>query len=421
MTIFSGTSGELAQGSVQRSVMTATASAGLYSGKVGSGRSDLLLIAFPGGAEAAGLVTRSRTRSSAADWCAARLPQSGLRGVIVNAGNANAFTGPAGEDDTRRLAEFGADVLATDASHLLVASTGVIGEPLPMDRIRAAHSSLAADISPLDSLDRLEQAARAIMTTDTRSKVVRRTFDFKGQRREWVGFAKGSGMIRPDMATMLTFMITDAAIGAELLDGCLRAVAEETLHSLTVDGDTSTSDTCLLMATGRSMEDGSSATVGERQLGDFRDSLLDGLGELCREVARDGEGARRLVTIRVVGAESNDIARRVGRIVGESLLVKTALAAGDANWGRFVAAVGKAGCQLGCRVERERLRIIIAGKVLTQMGGRAAGYDEGPIAAHLAGNEVEIEIDLGVGKGRGRIWTCDLTEEYVRINGDYRS
>jgi glutamate N-acetyltransferase/amino-acid N-acetyltransferase len=295
---------------------------------------------------------------------------------------------------------------------VFISSTGVIGEPPPKDKIVAALPAMVPALAP----DAWERAARAILTTDTFPKGATATAEIDGVAVRLNGFAKGSGMIAPDMATMLAYVFTDAALPAAVLQPLLSAATERSFNAITVDGDTSTSDTVLLCATGQAAHPPLS-DPGDRRLDAFRQALDRVMIDLAQQIVRDGEGAEKFVTITVTGAASAQAARRVGLAIGNSPLVKTAIAAGDANWGRIVMAVGKAGEE----ADRDRLRIAIGGVTIAAEGGPVPGYDEAPVAEHMKGREIAIAVDLGVGPGRATVWTCDLTHGYVDINGSYRS
>ncbi|MCG8596574.1 MAG: bifunctional glutamate N-acetyltransferase/amino-acid acetyltransferase ArgJ [Kiloniellales bacterium] len=375
-------------------------------------RSDVCLIALDPGTTVAGVLTRSLTAGAPVDWCRTALAGGSARAVVVNAGNANAFTGARGEATVEATVAATARLLDCRPEEVFVASTGVIGEPLPTERLTGALAGLA---------ERLDggawpAAAEAIMTTDTFPKLATRRTEIAGQPVTLNGICKGSGMIAPDMATMLGFVFTDAAIPAPVLQRLLGAATEVSFNSITVDGDTSTSDTVLLCATGKA---GSPppADPDDPALAGFAAALEDLMVELAQLIVRDGEGAQKFVTIRVSGAESRAAARRIGLAIGNSPLVKTAVAGADANWGRIVMAVGKA----GERAERDRLAIRIGGHEVTRDGLAVPGYDEAPVARHMQGREIEIEVDVGVGGGAATIWTCDLTHGYIDINADYRS
>ena len=375
-------------------------------------RDDLLLIAFDPGTRVAGVTTRSRCPSPEVETCRRHLPQGEARALIVNAGNSNAFTGAAGRAASAAQVAEAARLLCCWPHEVFPASTGVIGVPLPREKalagVRAAHAALGAS----DWL----AATRAIGTTDTFPKGAWREAMLGPVRVRLVGFVKGSGMIAPDMATMLAFIVTDAAVAPHFLQQALVAANATSFSSITVDGDTSTSDTCLAFATGRA---GNAPLTGWESPG--ADAFAMALADLARELAllvvRDGEGARKLIEVRVTGAASDESARRVALSIANSPLVKTAIAGGDANWGRVVMAVGKAGEP----AERDLLSIRFGGIMVARDGAVVAGYDEGPVAAHLAGEEVEVAADLGLGQGRATVFTCDLTDGYIRINADYRS
>jgi len=375
-------------------------------------RTDVCLMAFESGSTVAGVFTRSLTASAPVERCRKHVRGGRVRAILVNSGNANAFTGKGGTASVDRTVKAAAAQLGCKPTEVFVASTGVIGEPLPDERITAALRELAADLRA----DAWTSAAAAIMTTDTFPKLVTRTAAIDGVPVTINGIAKGSGMIQPDMATMLAFLATDAKLPAAVLQALLARGADRSFNCITVDSDTSTSDTLILAATGRA---GHRAvkTAGDRHLADFRAKLEDLLVELACLVVRDGEGAQKFIAIDVTGAASDKAARRIGLAVANSPLVKTAIAGGDANWGRIVMAVGKA----GEKADRDRLRIGIGGVTIAENGQRRANYDETPVARHIKGRDIAISIDVGVGKGKARVWTCDLTHGYIDINADYRS
>ena len=375
-------------------------------------RPDLCLMVMEPGATVAGVLTRSKTASAPVEWCRARLPRGRARAIIVNSGNANAFTGKAGETSVARVVEAVAAGLGCRRQDVLAASTGVIGQPLPTDKILATIAGLPKKLKP----DAWEQAAAAIMTTDTYPKGAVREAEIGGKPVTLAGIAKGSGMIAPDMATMLSFVFTDARLPAEVLQTLLRQGADRSFNCITVDGDTSTSDTLLLGATGKAKHPRITEARDPR-LAAFRAALEDLLRDLAQQVVRDGEGASKFVTLRVRGAASRNAARRIGLAIANSPLVKTAIAGEDANWGRIVMAVGKS----GERVDRDRLSIAIGGVQVAERGEVVAGYDEAPVARHMKGSEIDIEVDIGIGRGRATVWTCDLTHGYIAINADYRS
>jgi glutamate N-acetyltransferase/amino-acid N-acetyltransferase len=375
-------------------------------------RTDLMLMELAPGTRMAGVLTRSLTAAAPVEWCRAALKGGAGRAILVNSGNANAFTGRAGRAAVKDGVAALAKRLGAKEREVYVASTGVIGQPLAAEKILAALDGLIAALRP----DAWAEAAAAIMTTDTFPKLATRTARIGGTEVRINGIAKGSGMIQPDMATMLAFAATDAKLPADLLQALLKRSADRSFNCITVDGDTSTSDTLLLAATGQA---GHARIAGpaDPALRAFRKALDDLMLDLALQVVRDGEGASKLVEIAVTGAASAGAARRIAFAVGNSPLVKTAIAGGDANWGRIVMAVGKA----GEKADPDRLAIAIGGVQVTEGGQVRPGYDETPVARHIVGREVKIAIDVGVGRGRATVWTCDLTHGYIDINGAYRS
>ena len=376
------------------------------------GRTDLVMIEMPPGTHVAGVFTKNKCPGAPIDWCRDGLVGGRARAVIVNAGNANVFTGRAGADAVEATAVAAAKLLGCGPHEVFVASTGVIGEMLPHQKIVAALPALQAAVQP----DGWEAAARGIMTTDTFPKATTRTALIGGVQVRITGIAKGSGMVAPDMATMLCFIATDARIPPILLQDMLSRGVKRSFNCTTVDSDTSTSDTVLLFATGAT-EHPRVPKSDPKMLRGFRDALDSLLLELALQVVRDGEGAQKLVTIQVTGAVSDKSAKRVAMAIANSPLVKTAIAGEDANWGRIVMAVGKAGEP----ADRDQLSVGVGGTWMARDGAVVPGYDEGPVVAHMKGREIEIEVDLGLGKGRSTVWTCDLTHGYIDINGSYRS
>lgn len=377
-------------------------------------RPDVLLAVMPAGTTVAGAFTRSKSRSAPVDWCAAHLAGGTARAVVINAGNANAFTGKAGVATVTAVAKSAAKLLGCKPGEIFQASTGVIGEPLDPTFITGALPKLAAGAAA----DSWGMAARAIMTTDTFPKAATARVKFGGRTITINGIAKGSGMIAPDMATMLSFIFTDAALPHRILQKLLSQAVDKSFNCVTVDGDTSTSDTVLMFATGAA----AGALPGLRSADDARlKSFARALDALCldlaQQVARDGEGAEKLIEIAVTGAENDKAAHRIAMTIANSPLVKTAVAGEDANWGRVVMAVGKA----GEKAIRDRLRIRIGGVTVARNGMRDPSYREADIMPHMKGRHVVIEADVGVGKGKARVWTCDLTHRYIDINGSYRS
>ena len=374
--------------------------------------SDLLLVELAAATAVAGVLTRSRTASPPVRWCRRTLAEGRARGLVVNSGNANAFTGAVGLRSVAKTVAATARDFHCRKNEVFIASTGVIGEPLTTEKIVAALPGVHA---ALDGAA-WEAAARAIMTTDTFPKGATRAATIDGTPVTVSGIAKGSGMIAPDMATMLCFVFTDAVVPAPVLQGMLERANARSFNSITVDGDTSTSDTLLAFATGRARH-APLARAGEGRARGFRKAFGEVLMDLAQQVVRDGEGAQKFVTIEVSGAASARAARRIGLAIGNSPLVKTAIAGADANWGRIVMAVGKAGEE----ADRDRLAIRIGGVLVAENGARHAAYDEAAVAPHMAGRDILIEVDVGVGRGKATVWTCDLTHGYIDINADYRS
>jgi len=369
-------------------------------------RPDVLLAVVNAGTSVAGCFTTSKSRSAPVDWCAASLKGGRARAVVINAGNANAFTGKAGVATVKAVAGTAAKLLKCKPGEIFQASTGVIGEPLDPSPITGALADLAAAAKA----DGWAEAARAIMTTDTFAKAATATVKLGGRTVTINGIAKGSGMIAPDMATMLSFIFTDAAIPARALQKLLTQSVAKSFNCITVDGDTSTSDTVLLFATG-------AAGPAPKALKGFAKALDGVCLDLAQQVARDGEGAEKLIEIAITGAASDRAAHRIAMSVANSPLVKTAIAGEDANWGRIVMAIGKA----GEKAVRDRLRIRIGGIQVARNGMCDPAYKEADIMPHMQGRHIVIEADVGVGRGKARVWTCDLTHRYIDINGSYRS
>jgi glutamate N-acetyltransferase/amino-acid N-acetyltransferase len=376
------------------------------------GRDDTLLIELAPGTTIAGVLTRSLACSAPVDWCRRNLVAGTARAIVVNAGNANAFTGAAGMKTVLATAEKTAGLLGdgTKPSEVFVASTGVIGVPMAPDLVPDCLARIRGKVA------NWLQAAQSIMTTDTFPKGATATATIDGKIVKLVGIAKGSGMIAPDMATMLGFVVTDAAIAAPVLQKILADITNKSFNAITVDGDTSTSDTLLLAATAKAGH-GVIDRLDDPRLRGFKKALEKICIDLATQIVRDGEGARKFVTIDVTGAASARAARIVGLAIGNSPLVKTAIAGEDANWGRIVAAIGKA----GQRADRDRLKVAMGGITIAAEGARVPDYDEAPVAAHMKGQNIHIAVDLGVGRSKARVWSCDLTETYISINADYRS
>ena len=375
-------------------------------------RSDVCLIELAAGTSAAGVFTRSLTAGAPVEWCRKALKGRRARAVVINSGNANAFTGAVGIQSVAKTVAATARDLGCRKNEIFIASTGVIGEPLPDARLIGALAALKRDLAA----NSWPAAARAILTTDTFPKGATRQAEIGGQTVTLNGIAKGSGMIAPDMATMLAFVCTDAKIPAQTLQALLEPAADLSFNSITVDGDTSTSDTLMVFATGQAKHR-RVAGAKDPALKSFRAALEDLLCDLAQQVVRDGEGAQKFITIAVTGAASKRAARRIGLAIGNSPLVKTAIAGEDGNWGRIVMAVGKS----GEKADRDRLAISIGGVAVARQGLVVPGYDEAPVARHMKGQEIEIAVDVGIGRGRATIWTCDLTHGYISINADYRS
>jgi glutamate N-acetyltransferase/amino-acid N-acetyltransferase len=390
-------------------VRLATVAAGIRYAQ----RTDVLLAVLAPGTEVAGVFTKSKTASAPVVWCQDKLKGGKARALVVNSGNANAFTGKLGQDGVTEIAQSAAAIVGCRQQEVFMASTGVIGEPLPTQKIIRVLGKLVEETAA----GSWRAAADAIMTTDTYPKLATASAMIDGTKVTINGIAKGSGMIAPDMATMLAFVFTDAALPAAVLQECLTAGTGPSFNSITVDSDTSTSDTLLLFATGKGARHAAITKPSDKKLTDFRRKLDGLLLELALAVVKDGEGAQKLIQIDVSGAETNDAAKRIALSIANSPLVKTAIAGNDANWGRVVMAVGKA----GEAADRDKLKISFGGHVVAEKGQRAAKYDEKTATKAVSGRAVEIAVELGIGKGIARVWTCDLTHGYIDINGSYRS
>jgi len=378
-------------------------------------RTDVMLALFDKGTQAAGVFTKSKCPSAPVDWCRARLKGGKARALIVNSGNANAFTGKAGAQAVKLTAALAAKATGAPANEIFLASTGVIGEPLDASKFDGVLEKMSAHAAP----DGLLEAAKAIMTTDTFPKVATASAMLGGVEITLSGMAKGAGMIAPDMATMLAFVFTDAPIASAVLQSMLAKSVQDSFNAITIDSDTSTSDTLLLFATGAAAKRGAPkiVTANDRRLAPFKQALNRLLLDLAHQVVKDGEGARKFVEVQVTGAASAGAAKKIALSIANSPLVKTAIAGEDANWGRVVMAVGKA----GERAERDKLAIWFGGIRVAHKGQRDPAYDEAKVSALMREEEILIRVDLGLGKGMAKVWTCDLTKEYVAINGDYRS
>jgi glutamate N-acetyltransferase / amino-acid N-acetyltransferase len=392
-------------------VRLATAAAGIRY----KNRTDVLLAMLDPGTTVAGVFTQSKCPSAPVEWCRAKLKGGKARVLVVNSGNANAFTGKTGKQSTALTAQIAAKAAGCKQEEVFLASTGVIGEPLDATKFNGVLDQLAEDAEPANWM----AAAQAIMTTDTFAKVATATVKLGKARVNICGMAKGAGMIAPDMATMLSFVFTDAPISAPALQALLKAGVEDTFNAVTIDGDTSTSDTLLAFATGAAADNGAPkiSRASDPRLKAFVKAFNEVLADLAEQVARDGEGARKLIEIIVEGAKTKQSARRIAMSIANSPLVKTAVAGEDANWGRVVMAVGKAGEP----ADRDKLSISFNGIRVATRGARDPSYDEKEVSAAMKQPEIQIKVALGLGKGKDRVLTCDLTKEYVAINGDYRS
>ncbi len=398
-------------------VKLATAAAGIRY----QGRTDVMLAVMDKGTAVAGVFTRSKCPSAPVEWCRAKLKgdrssKTGFaRALVVNSGNANAFTGKTGRQATALTASIAAKAVGCSPGEVFLASTGVIGEPLDASKFNGVLGTLAEEAAPGEWM----AAAKAIMTTDTFPKVATATVRLGKAKVTINGIAKGAGMIAPDMATMLAFVFTDAPVAAGALQSLLKKEVEDTFNAVTIDGDTSTSDTLLAFATGTAAAQGAPriSRASDPRLKAFAKAFRAVLADLAEQVARDGEGARKLVEIIVEGAVSKASARKIAMSVANSPLVKTAIAGEDANWGRVVMAVGKAGEP----AKRDKLAISFNGIRVASRGARDPSYDEAEVSTAMKNPKIQIRIALGLGKGRDRVLTCDLTKEYVAINGDYRS
>jgi glutamate N-acetyltransferase/amino-acid N-acetyltransferase len=378
-----------------------------------AGRTDVMMALFDRPAAVAGVFTRSKCPSAPVDWCRAHLAHGSARALIVNSGNANAFTGGVGAAAVAHVAEAAAKAVGALTSEIFMASTGVIGEPLDGTRIARVMGALVAEAKA----DALLGAAKAIMTTDTYPKIATARVKLGDAEVVINGIAKGAGMIAPDMATMLAYVFTDAPIAPGALQAMLSKSVEGSFNAITVDSDTSTSDTLMIFATGQARGAPRIEDAADPRAAAFRRALDKLLRNLAQQVVRDGEGARKFITVNVEGAASRKAARRIAFSIANSPLVKTACAGEDANWGRVVMAVGKA----GEKAERDMLDIYFGKIRVAHEGMRDPAYDEAEASAYMKRDAIEITADLHLGRGRATVWTCDLTKEYVAINGDYRS
>lgn len=389
-------------------VRFATAEAGIKY----KNRTDVLLVEFDAGTTVAGVVTRSKCSSAAVDWCKDNLGGGQARALVVNSGNANAFTGSKGKASVEKTAAIAAAAIGCEPSEVFLASTGVIGEPLDAAKFEGVLDTMATRLSDGPWMD----PAKAIMTTDTFPKLSGAIVEIDGVEVRINGIAKGSGMIAPDMATMLSFVFTDMPISAQALQALLSQHVQTSFNAITVDSDTSTSDTLLAFATGKA-DVAPIESAEDPRVEAFGAALHDVLFDLAIQVVRDGEGATKQVSVHVEGATTDASAFRIAKAIADSPLVKTAIAGEDANWGRIVMAVGKAGEP----ADRDRLSIRFGDLLVAKDGERATGYDEAATSAYMKGEELEVTVNLGLGFGAATVYTCDLTHGYITINGDYRS
>lgn len=392
--------------------------AGLRLGSVAAGiryraRADLMLAELAPGSTIAGVLTKSNMPGAPVLWCRQHLPKGTARAIVVNAGNANVFTGRKGREDVAATAAAVAEAVGAKPEEVFVSSTGVIGETLAIDRLLKAVPKLTKSLKS----GNWPAAAKAICTTDTFPKGATATARIGDATVTIAGIAKGSGMIAPDMATMLSYVFTDAKLPAPVLKSLVQRINARTFNCITVDGDTSTSDTVLLAATGQGPKHPAIEKAGDPRLKEFAAALEAVMRDLAHQVVRDGEGASKFITIAVKRAKSQDSARRIGLTVANSPLVKTAIAGEDANWGRIIMAVGRSGEP----ADRDRLGIVVGGVTIAENGSPHPDYREEQIADHMKGKEIDIEIDIGLGRGKATVWTCDLTHGYISINADYRS
>lgn len=392
-------------------VRFATAEAGFAY----SDRADVLLAVFDPGTAVAGVLTQSKCASAAVDWCRAYLGAGAARALVVNSGNANAFTGMAGRDAVEETASLAAKAVGCAPEEVFLASTGVIGEPLDATKFAGVLDQCAKRLAGDPWLD----PAKAIMTTDTFPKLATACVEIDGVEIVIAGIAKGSGMIAPDMATMLSFVFTDLPIAPALLQDLISTHVRTSFNAVTVDSDTSTSDTLLAFATGKAAENGVEiiSNANDPRLPVFGAALHDVLFELAMQIVRDGEGATKFVSVQVSGATSDKSANVIARSIANSPLVKTAIAGSDANWGRVVMAVGKAGEP----ADRDKLAIWFGDILVAENGVRAPGYSETAASTYMQGDALELRVDLGLGTGVATVYTCDLTHGYIDINADYRS
>ncbi len=377
------------------------------------GRDDVVLAEFPAGTTVGGVFTQSQTASAPVEWCRKALENGVARGLVVNSGNSLAFTGREGRKTVKRAVAEAAKLIGCRQIDVFTASTGVIGEAFPASILIKALPGLYQSISG----GGWKAAANAMRTTDTFPKGAVQIAHIDGKAYVINGIAKGSGMIAPDMATMLSFLFTNAALPSEVLQKLVTKATAQSFNCITVDSDTSTSDTVLMFATGRGPAHKPIRRVNDPRLKDFREKLNKVMLDLAHQLVRDGEGATKFVSVLVTGATSVKAARRIGFSIANSPLVKTAIAGEDPNWGRIVMAVGKA----GETAHRDKLKIMFGNQVVASKGAADPNYVEAIAADYMKGQEIDITVDVGVGKGAATVWTCDLTHGYISINADYRS
>lgn len=378
------------------------------------GRDDLLVVELCEGTNVAAVFTTSKTSSAAVQWSQTQIKANkAIRGFIINSGNANAFTGKVGDEDNQQMAQMAAEVIGCEKQQVLTASTGVIGDKLAIEKILIHKSHVAEKLTEANDVS-LIAAAKAIMTTDTFEKVSSIKTTINNQEVTISGIAKGSGMIAPDMATMLSFIFTDANIDKDLLQKMVSQISAQTFNCVTVDSDTSTSDTVLVAATGKA---GNVLAKSVESCAQFIAALTALMKDLATQIVKDGEGASKFITINVAGAESDVSAKIVAMAIANSPLVKTAIAGEDANWGRVIMAIGKAGEP----AERDLIKVAMGGIIICAEGQAISDYDESKVTAHLKSQNITIDVDLQLGQGKSTVWTCDLTEQYIQINADYRS
>ncbi|NQX79780.1 MAG: bifunctional glutamate N-acetyltransferase/amino-acid acetyltransferase ArgJ [Hyphomicrobiaceae bacterium] len=378
------------------------------------GRKDLMLAVFLEGTVIAGILTKSKTCSAPVVWCRAQLKHGFARALVVNSGNANAFTGFLGDEAVRLITKAAADAVGCSQHEVYLASTGVIGEPLQAQTFTHLFDTMVKNASV--GKDAWHDAARSIMTTDTYPKIASTSVMINGVYVSISGVVKGAGMIAPDMATMLAFIFTDASIDSSLLQSITNEISTKTFNCITVDGDTSTSDTLLIFATGACNHDKITDPDSSSALA-FKSALYKIMHDLALQVVKDGEGISKFITIHITGAENDMAAHRIGMSLANSPLLKIAISGEDANWGRVVMAVGKA----GEAANRDNIKISFGPNLLAEKGMRSPSYDEEIVSTYMKNSEIDISVDVGVGFGKATVWTCDLTHDYIKINSDYRT